>query len=123
MDKGSLEGILKSVDKIIEAIVGYIAYHILLGLNYLHKELKLIHRDIKPANILINSRGDVKIADLGICGKLDHTMDVTNSWVGTLVYMGPERLNEMSYSFTSDIWSLGLTLLECMIGKSPLALD
>ena len=42
-------------------------------MKYLHKELKIIHRDIKPGNILINSKGDVKIADLGICGKVENT--------------------------------------------------
>ena len=64
-----------------------IAYQILEGLNYLHKDLKIIHRDIKPGNILVNSNGDIKIGDLGICGKLEHTTDVTNSWVGTTIYM------------------------------------
>lgn len=100
-----------------------IAYQILEGLNYLHKDLKIIHRDIKPGNILVNSNGDIKIGDLGICGKLEHTTDVTNSWVGTTIYMSPERLNESSYSFSTDIWSLGLTLIELRTGVHPLLKD
>jgi len=45
----------------------------------LHKDLKIIHRDIKPGNILVNKNGEVKIADLGICGKIEHTLDMKNT--------------------------------------------
>lgn len=47
-----------------------ITYKILKGLDYLHSVCKIIHRDIKPHNILINSEGNVKIADFGICQKV-----------------------------------------------------
>jgi serine/threonine protein kinase len=57
MDLGSLETILKSSKQIPEIILGMITLQILNGLNYLHKDLKIIHRDIKPANILANSGG------------------------------------------------------------------
>lgn len=67
-------------------------------MKYLHKDLKIIHRDIKPGNILINSQGDVKISDLGICGKIENTKDQINTWVGTLSYMSPERLNGEPYT-------------------------
>jgi len=92
----------------------------LLGLAYLHKTLKIIHRDIKPANILINEKGQVKIADLGICGKIENTMDSRKTWVGTVGYMSPERLKGEAYTNNTDIWSLGLLLLECKLGWNPL---
>ncbi|EFA84569.1 MAP kinase kinase [Heterostelium album PN500] len=41
------------------------------------------------------------------------------TWVGTVVYMSPERISGRSYSYDSDIWSLGLTMLECAIGRFP----
>jgi len=53
--------------------------------------MKVIHRDIKPSNLLVNSEGQVKIADFGVSGKLDNTMDSKNTWVGTVTYMSPER--------------------------------
>lgn len=75
MDQGSLENVLRKSQKISEAILGIITYQVLQGMKYLHKDLKIIHRDIKPGNILINSKGDVKISDLGICGKIENTKD------------------------------------------------
>jgi len=57
-------------------------------LIYLHKVKKIIHRDIKPSNILLSKRGQVKIADFGVCSKeLANSLESKASWVGTLLYM------------------------------------
>jgi serine/threonine protein kinase len=61
------------------------------GLDYLHKQKKLIHRDIKPSNILVNSEGLVKISDFGVSGQLMNSKDQRNTWIGTVTYMSPER--------------------------------
>jgi serine/threonine protein kinase len=87
MDKGSLAGILKTVKTLSEPILGMITYQVLKGLEYLHKQLKVIHRDIKPSNLLLNSEGQVKIADFGVSGKIDSTFECRETWVGTLPYM------------------------------------
>lgn len=42
-----------------------------------------------------------------------------NTFLGTVTYMSPERINGQPYSFPADIWALGLTLLECATGKYP----
>ena len=88
-------------------------------MEYLHKKLKVIHRDIKPSNLLINSSGQIKIADFGVSGKMAHTNDYKNSWVGTLMYMSPERFKGENYGSNTDIWSLGLTIMECALGYYP----
>jgi len=54
--------------------------------------MRVIHRDIKPSNILVNSEGEVKISDFGVSAKIAHTNEGKSSWVGTLVYMSPERV-------------------------------
>jgi serine/threonine protein kinase len=48
-----------------------------------------------------------------------HPMPTHRSWVGTVTYMSPERIKGDSYSFDSDLWSLGLTLVECALGRYP----
>lgn len=70
MDLGSLDRLLLKDGKIKEPIMMMIAHKILKGLDYLHSVCKIIHRDIKPHNILLNSEGNVKIADFGICSKV-----------------------------------------------------
>jgi serine/threonine protein kinase len=68
MDAGSLASVIKEIKQVPEPIIGLMTIQILRGLEYLHKSMKVIHRDIKPSNILINKKGQVKIADFGVSG-------------------------------------------------------
>ncbi|KAM3130241.1 hypothetical protein pb186bvf_017636 [Paramecium bursaria] len=119
MNYGTLQDVLKKVGRISEVILGHIAFQVLKGLDYLHRCKKIIHRDIKPSNLLINSEGEVKISDFGVSGKILNSQDQRNTWIGTVTYMSPKRLRGEAYSADTDIWSLGLTLLECAWGKFP----
>jgi len=121
MDKGSLADLLKKVGTISEPILGMITFQVLKGLEYLHKNMKVIHRDIKPSNLLLNSDGQVKIADFGVSGKIEFTLQYKSTWVGTLPYMSPERCRGDKYNFDTDLWSLGLVILECALGRYPYA--
>ncbi|KAL4481388.1 hypothetical protein ABPG72_010541 [Tetrahymena utriculariae] len=119
MDMGTLGDLIKKFSKIPEVIIGIITHQVLKGLEYLHKTMKVIHRDIKPSNLLVNSSGIVKIADFGVSGKINHTLSTKNSWVGTVQYMSPERLQGNNYSSDTDLWALGITILELALGKMP----
>jgi serine/threonine protein kinase len=119
MDAGSLADIMKRTGTFPEPAIACVAYQSLQGLVFLHKERHIVHRDLKPANILANSRGEVKIADFGVNRELEHSFDAAGSFVGTAPYMSPERITGGQYSYSSDVWSLGLTLLECAIGRYP----
>ena len=119
MNKGTLADILKKAKKVPEEILGIITYQILKGLEYLQKLKKIVHRDIKPSNILINSKGYVKISDFGVSGILKDSLDCKNTLVGTFIYMSPERITAQSYSFNSDLWSVGMSILECALGYFP----
>ena len=81
--------------------------------------MKVIHRDIKPSNLLINSEGQVKIADFGVSGQIENTLEYKHSWVGTATYMSPERFKGEPYNHDTDIWSLGLAIIECALGRYP----
>ncbi|XP_017771492.1 PREDICTED: dual specificity mitogen-activated protein kinase kinase dSOR1 [Nicrophorus vespilloides] len=118
MDAGSLDLILKKARLIPENILGKITSAVLKGLSYLRDKHSIIHRDVKPSNILLNSSGEIKICDFGVSGQLIDSM--ANSFVGTRSYMSPERLQGTHYSVQSDIWSLGLSLVEMAIGMYPI---
>lgn len=118
MDKGTLTDVLKKVKTIPENIIGIISVQLLNGLNYLHCH-KIIHRDIKPSNVLVNSKGKVKISDFGVSTFVKETLGKKMTMVGTYLYMAPERICNEAYTLVSDIWSLGMSLIECVTGKNP----
>ncbi|CAG0893108.1 unnamed protein product [Cyprideis torosa] len=98
------------------------AVKIVSALEYLHRELKVIHRDVKPSNVLINRKGEVKICDFGISGYLVDSVAKTID-AGCKPYMAPERIdpsgNPSCYDVKSDVWSLGISLVELATGTFP----
>ncbi|KAL3071642.1 hypothetical protein niasHS_016317 [Heterodera schachtii] len=97
-------------------VLGAVSVAIMDGLKYLW-ELHIMHRDIKPSNFLVNSSGQIKLADFGVSKQM--AQSVAWSYVGTKVYMAPERLGGDVYSVASDVWSLGISLAEMALGRFP----
>ncbi|XP_072959840.1 mitogen-activated protein kinase kinase 3 isoform X1 [Typha angustifolia] len=119
MDGGSLADVLRVKKFIPEPILSHLVKKLLEGLRYLHGVRHLVHRDIKPANLLVNLKGEPKITDFGVSAGLENSMAMCATFVGTVIYMSPERIRNESYSYPADIWSLGLTILECGTGRFP----
>ncbi|EPT05278.1 hypothetical protein FOMPIDRAFT_1039674 [Fomitopsis schrenkii] len=117
MDKGSLDGIYKKIGAIDIDVVAKVALAVLEGLTYLYDVHRIIHRDIKPSNILFNSRGQIKICDFGVSGELINS--IADTFVGTSTYMSPERIQGAQYTVKSDVWSLGISLIELALGRFP----
>ncbi|KAJ1801614.1 MAP kinase kinase (MEK) [Coemansia sp. RSA 2399] len=118
MDLRSFERIYRQMGPIPIPVIGRVTFSVLQGLKYLYEDLRVMHRDIKPSNILLNSLGFIKICDFGISKEM--VSSIANTFVGTASYMSPERMNGGSYTVKSDIWSLGLTLMELALGRYPL---
>lgn len=93
---------------------------ILAGVDYAHKK-GFIHRDIKPSNIIISSEGAVKIMDFGISKSLNefHGLTKTGTKIGTILYMSPEQIKAQEPIAQSDIYSIGITFYEMLVGVTP----
>ncbi|XP_060587662.1 dual specificity mitogen-activated protein kinase kinase 4-like isoform X2 [Ruditapes philippinarum] len=113
-------GHLKS--SIPEEILGKITVATVKALNYLKEKLKIIHRDVKPSNILLDRKGNIKLCDFGISGQLVDSIAKSRD-AGCRPYMAPERIDphhsSRGYDVRSDIWSLGITLMELATGRFP----
>lgn len=140
MDRGSLADLARhheDVGGVPLPQLASIAYQMLWGLAFLHHE-NLLHRDIKPGNALLNTEGHVKLSDFGISADQgqrqmllsNNTSEnedendnddagLNTTLIGTWRYMSPERLRGKPYGTPSDVWSLGLVLLECAMGTFP----
>ena len=137
MDGGSMLDNLKSArDRLMPlSVLAHVCRCVSFALVHLHEELGVVHRDVKPGNILLSLSGDVQLADLGICtrpGELKALPSTTKeepceivpatAWVGTVTYMSAERLTGCGYSFSADVWSLGIVLAEAALGRYPYSL-
>jgi len=94
------------------------------ALQFAHDE-GIVHRDIKPENILINKKGQVKIADFGLAKLLGATSDTSltqsQAVMGTLNYMAPEqRERSKDVDHRADIYSLGVVFYEMLTGEVPM---
>ncbi|KAJ9051580.1 Protein kinase of the Mitotic Exit Network, variant 3 [Entomophthora muscae] len=113
-ENGSLQSIYKRFGKFPENLTGVYIAQVLDGLLYLHEQ-GVIHRDIKGANILSTKEGLVKLADFGVAthANEDHAV------VGSPYWMAPEVIELNGATTTSDIWSVGCTVIELMEGNPP----
>ena len=87
------------------------------ALDYAHNRARVIHRDLKPANLMVNQRGDLKVADFGIARSLADSasrLTAEQGRSGTLVYMSPQQLSGDRGTHLDDIYSPGASIYELL---------
>ncbi|KAI8081485.1 kinase-like domain-containing protein [Halteromyces radiatus] len=130
VSKGSVYMVLEYMDHDLSGILGHpefrfepahtksLTKQILQGLAYLH-QMGILHRDMKGSNLLVNNKGELKIADFGLARifQKNRAGDYTNRVI-TLWYRPPELLlGATSYDTSVDIWGVGCIMMEFFIGK------
>ncbi|QWT17782.1 Stk1 family PASTA domain-containing Ser/Thr kinase [Collinsella sp. zg1085] len=98
--------------------VAQIGSQICSALSVAHRH-EIIHRDIKPQNIMVLADGNIKVMDFGIARAKNSHLTQDNNVLGTAHYVSPEQTRGQELDVTSDIYSLGVVMYECVTGKVP----
>lgn len=116
----SLRELLDTNTQLGSNLVRHIGVSVCAALEAAHKK-GIIHRDIKPGNILMTEEGRVMITDFGIAKVLGEGSDLTseNIMMGTAKYLAPEQVKGDRLDERADLYSLGIVLYECLVGKVP----
>ncbi len=124
IDGQTLKDIIESKGPLPEARALEVAKQIAQALEHAQKN-KLVHRDVKPDNIMIDSRGEAKLCDLGLAKFSSGDSSATNydgepMVVGTPHYISPEQAKgEKQVDIRADIYALGGTLFHALTGRTP----
>lgn len=94
------------------------------------RPLRVVHRDIKPSNVRLTPDGDVKVLDFGVARvDMEHREAATREagWIGTERYMAPERIMMLGDTPAGDVYALGASLVELLLGvplgRTPVLTD
>merc|ERR1711916_29788 len=121
MDGGCLTEVLDLFEdglRLTEPQIAFFTRETLQGLAFIHSKHQ-IHRDIKSDNMLLNSKGECKIADFGYAAELNKRKNKRNTIVGTPYWMAPELIRGTEYSTGVDLWSTGIMVMELAEGDPP----
>ncbi|KAJ9469587.1 Mitogen-activated protein kinase kinase kinase ANP1 [Diplonema papillatum] len=113
---GSLASVLEQFKTIPLHTAKRYTKDILRGLDYLHSN-GIVHRDLKPGNVLLHTDGQCKLSDFGTCTELS-AIASNGKMEGTPLFMAPEACRGQP-CYASDIWSLGHTVIQMLLGQTP----
>ena len=98
-------------------VVQRIGVRVAEALAFVHSR-GVVHRDVKPANVLLDDDGLAYLADFGIARATEQpTLTTTGQILGTAAFLSPEQVGGQPVTATSDVYALGLLLLEALTGR------
>jgi len=92
------------------------------ALGYAHGSAQVVHRDLKPANLMVDARGELKVADFGIAARVSDSVSRVSAQAGssgTPVYMSPQQMMGEQPAVTDDVYAFGATVFELITGRPP----
>jgi serine/threonine protein kinase len=103
-----------------EDVAAFYMAEMVLALEHLHQNVRVIYRDLKPENCLLDTEGHLLLTDFGLSKvALDGEDERANSILGTIEYMAPEVVEGKPYDFTVDWWGLGAIGFDLLTGSPP----
>lgn len=123
LDGGSVRDLVDRVGRLPPQVAALLTGQWLQALRSAH-DLGILHRDIKPANAMVTSAGQLKLVDFGIAKtREDATVTETGFLVGTPAYMSPEQAVGREIDARTDLYAVGVSLYEMLLGANPYAND
>ncbi|KAK0362992.1 hypothetical protein LTR94_017160 [Friedmanniomyces endolithicus] len=101
-----------------EEVAAFYRAEMVLALEHLHHNVRVIYRDLKPENCLLDAEGHLLLTDFGL-SKVALEDERANSILGTIEYMAPEVIQGQGYDFAVDWWSLGAIGFDLLTGSPP----
>jgi tetratricopeptide (TPR) repeat protein len=118
MSGGTLADRLAADGPLSPAAGRRLALDLLAALDAAH-ERGIVHRDVKPANVFFDAAGNAKLGDFGGAHLVDFGQTQSGGFLGTLAYMSPEQISNAPIGAAADIYALGATLFEALVGRPP----
>lgn len=118
----SMNEMIKRRKRLTEPETAYFMRQLMEAMKYIHYQL-VIHRDLKLGNLFLDRNMNIKVGDLGLATKLESADEIRKTICGTPNYIAPEVIQgdraTRGHSFQVDIWSMGVIMFTCLVGKPP----
>ncbi len=123
VEGGTVRDLIDRTGRLPPQIAALLTAQLLDALGAAHAA-GIVHRDIKPANVMVTAAGDVKLVDFGIAkSKDDPIVTETGFLVGTPAYMSPEHVVGRELDARTDLYAVGVSLYEMLLGDNPYVND
>ena len=123
IEGGTIRDLIDRAGRLPPQIAALLTAQLLDALDAAHAA-GIVHRDIKPANVMVTSTGNVKLIDFGIAkSKEDPIVTETGLLVGTPGYMSPEHVVGRDLDARTDLYAVGISLYEMLLGDNPYVHD